>query len=39
MKKKRDTFWLIVKHNWTLDERAELRAACEAWMAANKGAK
>lgn len=28
-------FWKIVKHNWTLKERADLRAACEAWMAAN----
>lgn len=28
-------FWLIIKANWTLEERAELRAAAEAWMAAN----
>lgn len=27
-------FWQIVKFNWTIDQRAELRAACEAWMAA-----
>lgn len=27
-------FWQIVKANWTLDERAQLRAAVEAWMAA-----
>jgi hypothetical protein len=29
-------FWKIVKHNWTLDERADLRAHVEAWMAARK---
>lgn len=29
-------FWKIIKRNWTLEERAELRAAVEAWMAANK---
>ncbi len=34
MKNKQETFWLIVKANWTIDERAELRATCEAWMAA-----
>lgn len=27
-------FWNIIKANWTLDERAELRAHVEAWMAA-----
>tara|TARA_R110000868_G_scaffold45454_3_gene150972 strand:- start:100 stop:210 length:111 start_codon:yes stop_codon:yes gene_type:complete len=28
-------FWLIIKFNWTLEERAELRAFVEAWMAAD----
>lgn len=28
-----DTFWKIIKHNWTLEERADLRAGVEAWMA------
>ena len=28
-------FWRIVRRNWTFDERSNLRAACEAWMAAN----
>lgn len=27
-------FWWIVLFNWTFEERAELRAACDAWMAA-----
>jgi hypothetical protein len=36
MKKKQDQFWKIVKANWTISERAELRAGCEAWMGANK---
>lgn len=31
-------FWKIVKANWTIGERAELRAAVEAWMAADKSA-
>jgi hypothetical protein len=39
MKHKRDTFWQIIKHNWTLEQRADLRAAVEAWMAADKTAK
>lgn len=29
-------FWRIVKANWTLDQRADLRAHVEAWMAADK---
>lgn len=29
-------FWLIIKANWTLEERAELRSFVEAWMAADK---
>lgn len=29
-------FWLIIKANWTLQERAELRAHVEAWMAARQ---
>ncbi len=31
-------FWRIIKRNWTLEERADLRAAVEAWMAADKSA-
>ncbi len=31
-------FWLIIKANWTLEQRADLRAASEAWMAADKSA-
>lgn len=27
-------FWKIVQFNWTTDERAQLRAFVEAWMAA-----
>ena len=27
-------FWWIILANWTLEERLELRAMCEAWMAA-----
>jgi len=30
-------FWLIIKFNWTLEERAALRAHVEAWMAAKIG--
>lgn len=29
-------FWLIIKANWTIDERAVLRAFVESWMAADK---
>ena len=29
-------FWKIVKANWTIDQRADLRAHVEAWMAARK---
>ena len=29
-------FWWIIIHNWTIQERADLRAACEAWMAADR---
>ena len=36
MKRKHDLFWKIIKANWTLDERVELRAHVEAWMAARK---
>lgn len=32
-------FWKIIMHNWTTDERADLRAFVEAWMAADHGAK
>lgn len=28
-------FWWIIMANWTHLERMELRALCEAWMAAN----
>jgi hypothetical protein len=28
-------FWWIVIRNWTLEERAQLRAYVEAWMAAD----
>lgn len=28
-------FWQIIKANWTLEERAQLRAFVEAWMAAD----
>lgn len=27
-------FWWIILANWTLQERIELRAAADAWMAA-----
>lgn len=37
MKTTSDKFWKIIKRNWTLEERADLRAAVEAWMAARKG--
>ena len=30
-----DEFWAIVQHVWTPEERVDLRATCEAWMAAN----
>lgn len=30
-------FWWIILNNWTLEERLELRAQCEAWMAARTG--
>lgn len=36
MKTPGKTFWKIIKHNWTIDERADLRAMCEAWMAARR---
>lgn len=26
-------FWWIIMFNWTPEERLELRAMCEAWMA------
>ncbi len=38
MKTPGKAFWKIIKKNWTIDERAELRAQCEAWMAADKSA-
>jgi hypothetical protein len=28
-------FWWIIMFNWTMEERAELRAFVDAWMAAN----
>ncbi len=28
-------FWWIILHNWTLEERVQLRAFVDAWMAAN----
>ncbi len=28
-------FWWIILANWTEQERAELRAAADAWMAAD----
>ena len=31
-------FWKLIKANWSLEERADLRANCEAWMAADKSA-
>ena len=34
-----DKFWKIIKHNWTIQERVDLRAAMEAWMAADKSEK
>ncbi len=34
MKNKQERFWLIIKANWTLEERIDMRAACEAWMSA-----
>ena len=39
MKTPGEKFWKIVKANWTISERADLRAAVEAWMAADKSAK
>lgn len=27
-------FWAIIQHNWTVQERAQLRAIFEAWEAA-----
>ena len=30
-----DAFWKIIQANWTVEERVELRAAVEAWMAAD----
>ena len=36
MKTADSKFWQIIKANWTLDERADLRAHVEAWMAAKK---
>jgi hypothetical protein len=27
-------FWWIILHNWTLQERIQLRAYVDAWMAA-----
>jgi hypothetical protein len=39
MRHKTDEFWKIIKANWTITERADLRAAVEAWMAADKSAK
>lgn len=27
-------FWDIIMFNWTAEERLDLRAHCEAWMAA-----
>ncbi len=32
-------FWSVIKANWTLEERADLRSQVEAWMAADKGTK
>jgi hypothetical protein len=29
-------FWWIIMFNWTMEERAELRAFVDAWMAADK---
>ena len=29
-------FWRIVQANWNRDERADLRAHVEAWMAARR---
>jgi hypothetical protein len=34
-----DKFWKIIKANWTIQERVDLRAAMEAWMAADKSEK
>ncbi len=34
-----DEFWKLIKYNWGLEQRIELRAACEAWMAADKSVK
>lgn len=31
------TFWDIIMFNWTPEERLDLRAHCEAWMAARVG--
>ncbi len=36
MKTRDEKFWKIIKKNWTMDERATLRAHVEAWMAARK---
>jgi hypothetical protein len=33
MKTTDSKFWQIIKANWTLDERAELSAHVEAWIA------
>lgn len=32
-------FMRIVQYVWTTEERVELRAQCEAWMAADKSVK
>lgn len=29
-------FWKIIMHNWTAQERLELRGYVEAWIAADK---
>lgn len=36
MKKRRnwELFWQIIQTSWTVEERVDLRAAVEAWMAA-----
>lgn len=31
-------FWWIIMFNWTLEERLELRAHADAWMAADHSA-
>lgn len=36
MTTRNDRFWKIIKANWTLQERADLRAHVEARMAARK---